>query len=153
LNKSESWMSYLIPHSLQLWWLQVSRCPVFDTGFFKRQNQTKVSKIYLNILSRNINLKCKMFKINSERVTVFELNGNSTSNFCSFIFPLNVYNKKRRLPRHADKLLEKYMERYLLIEQIWMLNVLPPSLEMPVPSQGHYGFHSFPVVDWFCLFI
>jgi hypothetical protein len=22
---------------------------------------------------------------------------------------------------------------------------------MPVPSQGHYGFHSFPVVDWFCL--
>ena len=27
------------------------------------------------------------------------------------------------------------------------------SLEMPVPSQGHYGVHSFPVVDWFCLFI
>jgi len=26
-------------------------------------------------------------------------------------------------------------------------------LEIPVPSQGHYGFHSFPVVDWFCLFI
>ena len=24
---------------------------------------------------------------------------------------------------------------------------------MPVPSQCHYGFHSFPVVDWFCLFI
>jgi hypothetical protein len=22
---------------------------------------------------------------------------------------------------------------------------------MPVPSQGHYGFPSFPVVDWFCL--
>jgi hypothetical protein len=21
------------------------------------------------------------------------------------------------------------------------------SLEMPVPSQGHYGFHSYPVVD------
>ena len=21
------------------------------------------------------------------------------------------------------------------------------SLEMPVPSQGHYGFHTFPVVD------
>jgi hypothetical protein len=27
------------------------------------------------------------------------------------------------------------------------------TLEMPVPSQGHYGFHTFPVVDWFCLFI
>jgi hypothetical protein len=24
---------------------------------------------------------------------------------------------------------------------------------IPVPSQGHYGFHSFPVVDRFCLFI
>jgi len=24
---------------------------------------------------------------------------------------------------------------------------------MPVPSQGHYGFPSFPVVDWFCLFV
>jgi hypothetical protein len=24
---------------------------------------------------------------------------------------------------------------------------------MPMPSQGHYDFHTFPVVDWFCLFI
>jgi hypothetical protein len=34
-------------------------------------------------------------------------------------------------------------------------NLIQPtiSLEMPVPSQGHYDFHSFPVVDWFCLFI
>ena len=34
-------------------------------------------------------------------------------------------------------------------------NLIQPtiSLEMPVPSQGQYGFHSFPVVDWFCLFI
>ena len=34
-------------------------------------------------------------------------------------------------------------------------NLIQPtiSLEMPVPSQGHYGFHSFPVVDLFCLFI
>jgi hypothetical protein len=30
-----------------------------------------------------------------------------------------------------------------------LYNVIQPtiSLEMPVPSQGHYGFHSFPVVD------
>jgi hypothetical protein len=28
-------------------------------------------------------------------------------------------------------------------------NLIQPtiSLEMPVPSQGHYGFHSFPVVN------
>jgi hypothetical protein len=24
---------------------------------------------------------------------------------------------------------------------------------MPVPSQGHYSFHSFPVVDWFSLYL
>jgi len=36
-----------------------------------------------------------------------------------------------------------------------LYNLIQPtiSLEMPVPSQGHYGFHGFPVVDWFCLFI
>jgi hypothetical protein len=30
-----------------------------------------------------------------------------------------------------------------------LLNLIQPtiSLEMPVPSQGHYGVHSFPVVD------
>ena len=30
-----------------------------------------------------------------------------------------------------------------------LLDLFQPtiSLEMPVPSQGHYGFHSFPVVD------
>ena len=27
------------------------------------------------------------------------------------------------------------------------------SLEMPVPSQGHCGFPSFPVVNWSCLFV
>ena len=37
-------------------------------------------------------------------------------------------------------------------------HVLPVCLhfvftENSFPSQGHYGFHSFPVVDWFCLFI
>ena len=35
---------------------------------------------------------------------------------------------------------------------LWVFTLLF-SLEMPVPSQGHYGFHSFPVVDLFCLFI
>jgi hypothetical protein len=30
-----------------------------------------------------------------------------------------------------------------------LLKLIQPtiSLEMPVPSQGHYAFHSFPVVD------
>jgi hypothetical protein len=32
-----------------------------------------------------------------------------------------------------------------------LYNLIQPtiSLEMPEPSQGHYGFHSFSVVDWF----
>ena len=34
-------------------------------------------------------------------------------------------------------------------------NLIQPtiSLEMPVPSQGHCGFPSFPVVNGFCLFL
>ena len=36
---------------------------------------------------------------------------------------------------------------------LWNLIQPTISLEMPVPSQGHYRFHNFPVVDWFCLFI
>jgi hypothetical protein len=34
-------------------------------------------------------------------------------------------------------------------------NLIQPtiSLEMPLPSQGHCGFPSFPVVDWFCVFV
>jgi hypothetical protein len=39
-----------------------------------------------------------------------------------------------------------------ICSKIMVLQLMPPtqnssSLEMPVPSQGHYGFHSFPVVD------
>jgi hypothetical protein len=38
--------------------------------------------------------------------------------------------------------------------QLSVCNVFPTiSLEMPVPSQGHWGFPSFLVVDWFCLFV
>ena len=34
-------------------------------------------------------------------------------------------------------------------------NLIQPtiSLEIPVPSQGHCGFPTFPVVGWFCLFV
>ena len=45
----------------------------------------------------------------------------------------------------------------LICKEVWIysINTLSKmmtftdtiSLEMPVPSQGHYGFHSFPVVD------
>jgi hypothetical protein len=38
----------------------------------------------------------------------------------------------------------------LLFILSWAIkNLIQPTiaLEMPVPSQGHYGFHSFPVVD------
>ena len=57
-----------------------------------------------------------------------------------------------------------YKYRYSDSRNLWavmkagglaLINLIQPtiSLEMPVPSQGHYDFHSFPVVDWFCLFI
>ena len=42
---------------------------------------------------------------------------------------------------------------YFTVYQLGRLIQPTISLEMPVPSQDHYSFHSFPVVDWFCLFI
>jgi hypothetical protein len=36
---------------------------------------------------------------------------------------------------------------------LWLSLIPRPLVSPPVSSQGHYGFHSFPVVDWFCLFI
>jgi hypothetical protein len=35
----------------------------------------------------------------------------------------------------------------LLMDIALFVLFLTISLEMPVPSQGRYGFHSFPVVD------
>jgi hypothetical protein len=49
-----------------------------------------------------------------------------------------------------------YRRSWYIAAHIWKIydfkieeNLIQPtiSLEMPVPSQGHYGFHSFPVVD------
>jgi hypothetical protein len=36
--------------------------------------------------------------------------------------------------------------------QVKVITVITVFLEMPVPSQGHYGYHSFPVVDLVCLY-
>jgi hypothetical protein len=37
----------------------------------------------------------------------------------------------------------------VVFHELSRFNLIQPtiSLEMPVPSQGHYGFHSFPAVD------
>jgi hypothetical protein len=40
-------------------------------------------------------------------------------------------------------------KKNMSLQRIIALLFIKPtiSLEMPVPSQGHYDFHSFPVVD------
>jgi hypothetical protein len=37
-----------------------------------------------------------------------------------------------------------YCKAYIFYK---VLEILEISIEMPVPSQGHYGFHSFPAFD------
>ena len=49
----------------------------------------------------------------------------------------------------SDKTLRNFAEKVQSVKNILNLWSLEMSLEMPVPSQGHYGFHSFPVV---CLY-
>jgi hypothetical protein len=53
---------------------------------------------------------------------------------------LSEVNFKDTFTAHIDK---KIFLTFLLYENPSFII----SLEMPVPSQGHYGFHSFPVVD------
>ena len=51
---------------------------------------------------------------------------------------------------NALKYLLNVIDSYINISpRLSTHNLIQPtiSLEMPVPSQGHYGFHSFPVVD------
>jgi hypothetical protein len=56
--------------------------------------------------------------------------------------------------RPDTNILKKDINTGTRIELDGMASIQPTiSLEMPVPSQRHYGFHSFPVVDLFCLFI
>jgi hypothetical protein len=50
---------------------------------------------------------------------------------------------------HLDDVKESFVQQCLLVFS-WMNK---GNNKITVPSQGHYGFHSFPVVDWFCLFI
>jgi len=50
---------------------------------------------------------------------------------------------------HFDYKLLQYIVFIIIINFISrnIMSKINKFLEMPVPSQGHYGFHSFPVVD------
>ena len=69
----------------------------------------------------------------------------------------NVIDKPTRLSGNASTLLDpiilsdtlncNYSDVPKIPRHISDHDASIASLEMPVPSQGHYGFHSFPVVD------
>ena len=76
---------------------------------------------------------------------------------CSFVFILSaiviILPYKNTYWCHLNELL---IHIYIVYKRHNVeLNLIQPaiSLEMPVPSQGHCGFPSFPVVDWFCLLV
>jgi hypothetical protein len=55
----------------------------------------------------------------------------------------------------SQNVVDRKLDNFFLMTHIQSMDIiirylrflLYISLEMPVPSQGHYGFHSFPVVD------
>ena len=92
----------------------------------------------------------------------------SASRFCQSMNLLNLILKSGKLDR--EKSTQSFNAEFLpstplVVNIVFFVSarfqtskiilVIQPtiSLEMPVPSQGHYGFHSFPVVDWFCVYI
>ena len=58
--------------------------------------------------------------------------------------PGSVYEKWNISVVICDTAIPKRSTKSLLAATLYQPTI---SLEMPVPSQGHYGFHSFPVVD------
>jgi hypothetical protein len=67
----------------------------------------------------------------------------------------NFTTKEMSFPLWTFHLYVETFQQHLHIEYISLSWSDIPELVVPIciPSQGHYGFHSFPVVDWFCLFI
>ena len=69
----------------------------------------------------------------------------------------NVIDKPTRLSGNTSTLLDpiilsdtlncNYSDVLIIPRHISDHDAAIASLQMPVPSQGHYGFHSFPVVD------
>jgi hypothetical protein len=54
-------------------------------------------------------------------------------------------NVKNTFTSHIDK--KNIFDIFVETLSLYILIQPTISLEMSVPSQGHYGFHSFPVVD------
>jgi hypothetical protein len=83
--------------------------------------------------------------------------------YYTLLYSYNFNPIKNNFTSHIDKkifltfLLTPYLYTFSLYENpsfiIFSAETEYISLEIPVPSQGHYGFYSFPVVDWFCVFI
>jgi hypothetical protein len=67
---------------------------------------------------------------------------------------LTMVNKTKS---YINKGNNKITELRTILQRPFVMNTVPPFYPVihifTVPSQGHYGFHSFAVVDWFCLFI
>jgi hypothetical protein len=57
---------------------------------------------------------------------------------------IKYYSEKGKLSLHLSY--THLLSTFCLL-QLVHFQIFYESLEMPVPSQGHYGFHSFPVVD------
>jgi hypothetical protein len=49
--------------------------------------------------------------------------------------------------RGGSKIKMSSTGRHKVFNKVGLFKTNTVSLEMPVPSPGHYGFHSFPVVD------
>jgi hypothetical protein len=75
-----------------------------------------------------------------------------------FLFVCNkhVFGKYFRLVLHLKFDVLLYAKNFLThIKKLQGCSIYTgfTTIDTFIPSQGHNGFHSFPVVDWFCLFI
>ena len=103
------------------------------------------------MLSRSCHFECFTVTIMTQKYAPFVVITIQPYLHACMTYHRFVTTVTRRVPLVEQELITlSEHEKVVIIIQSWVhLHLIQPtiSLEMPVPSQDHYGFHSFPVVD------
>jgi hypothetical protein len=111
--------------------------PAYGVYISQLIRYARASSNYSDFLKRHLHLRNRLLDQGYKKIRL--IRHLKRYNSCQSSTKLSEVNVKDTFTSHIDK-------------QIFLTFLLTPylytfSLEMPVPSQGHYGFHSFPVVD------
>jgi hypothetical protein len=140
-------------------------------NYINRQNQSTSGKLHFHIVKMYKDKEVKNVKnffVNVWRKSIFDIYVTEYGTALTTILPILFLYLNTVTHTLTKKFLTFLTSLSLYIFTIWKCitynffcrdriyfdKILVSEYKVfPVPSQGYYGFHSFPDVDWFCLFI